>query len=178
MKILALCGSLRKQSRSMALLQAAQHLAAPGVTLEIFNSLADIPLFNPDDEPAAAGGVRALWSAVTRADAVLIASPEYAHGVTGALKNALDWLVGHEPFAGKPVAVFNPSHRAEHADAALKEILSTMAAALVPGACLRIAVTASGLDVPGLCADPEVAPLIRQALQALAAWHAEGPAGA
>ena len=59
---------------------------------------------------------------------LVIAAPEYAHGPPGALKNALDWLVASETFAGKPTALLNTSPRAFHAQASLREILSTMAA--------------------------------------------------
>ncbi|HEY9094956.1 MAG TPA: hypothetical protein VIN35_04365, partial [Hydrogenophaga sp.] len=76
-------------------------------------------------------------------------------------------LVGHPPFAGKPVAVLNPSHRAVHADEALREILCTMAAELVEGACLRIPVTASELDAPALAQAAPCRDLIDQALGAL-----------
>jgi chromate reductase len=85
----------------------------------IFDGLGELPLFNPDLELSAPASVHALWRAVSWSDAIVIASPEYAHGVTGTIKNALDWLVGYAPFCGKPVAVFKPSHRAEHADEAL-----------------------------------------------------------
>jgi NAD(P)H-dependent FMN reductase len=61
----------------------------------------------------------------------VIASPEYAHGVPGSLKNALDWLVGSVEFPGKPVAVINTSPRALHADAQLRVILITMSAKLI-----------------------------------------------
>ena len=68
----------------------------------------------------------------SRPEAVLICSPEYAHGVSGTLKNALDWLVGSGELVGKPVAVLNLSPRATHAHASLIETLRTMAAVVVP----------------------------------------------
>jgi NAD(P)H-dependent FMN reductase len=151
----------------MALLQAAQILAARSAHLHIFEGLGDLPLFNPDHEANPPASVRTLWSAVSKADAIVIASPEYAHGVTGTIKNTLDWLVGHSPFAGKPVAVLNPSHRAEHADAALQEILRTMAADLVPGACLRIPVTASEWGSAQIATDEALSANILQMLSAL-----------
>ncbi|TFZ08990.1 NAD(P)H-dependent oxidoreductase [Ramlibacter humi] len=175
MKILALCGSLRRQSRSRALLQATRQLAGDRVAVDIFEGLGDLPLFNPDLEDDAPAAVRRFWQAVSDSDALLIASPEYAHGVTGTIKNALDWLVGYVPFAGKPVAVFNPSHRAEHADAALRETLATMAAPLVPGACVRIPVTAGDWDVEGICADPRLSAMIDAALQAIASFQPPEP---
>jgi len=82
-----------------------------------FNDWGEPPLFNPDLEMSPPANVMTLYRAVVEADALLIASPEYAHGVSGPIKNALDWLVGFEPFAGKCVAVLNASPRAHHADA-------------------------------------------------------------
>src|SRR5947208_16079529 len=119
------------------LLRATKTLAPASVDFQIFEGHGLLPLFNPDLEVGAPPSVRSLWDAVTGADAVVISSPEYAHGVTGAMKNMLDWLVGHIPFAYKPVAVFNPAYQSHHADAALKETLRTMAADLIPDAIVR-----------------------------------------
>jgi hypothetical protein len=105
--------------------------------LRIFDGHGQLPLFNPDLEPSAPEAVVALWDAVTWADAILIASPEYAHGVTGNMKNTLDWLVGHIPFAYKPVAVFNPSYWSHHADGAEGD-RRTMAADLIASMLLAV----------------------------------------
>ena len=86
-----------------------------GVEVEIFDGLGELPLFNPDLEGRAPSAVARWVERVETADALLIASPEYAHGVTGVLKNALDWLVASERFYGKPVAVLNAKPRAAHA---------------------------------------------------------------
>jgi NAD(P)H-dependent FMN reductase len=167
MKILALCGSLRTRSFSAGLLRASRELAPAGVQFRIFDGHGRLPLFNPDLEPDAPETVRSLWDAVTWADAIVVASPEYAHGVTGTMKNTLDWLVGHIPFAYKPVAVFNPSYQSHHADAALKEILRTMAADLIADACVRIPVIGSGVDPDGIAASVEFAATIHSALGAV-----------
>ncbi|UJW80424.1 NADPH-dependent FMN reductase [Hydrogenophaga sp. SL48] len=171
-RLLGLCGSLRRQSRSRALLDATGLLAPCSavpdpVVFRTFDQLGQLPLFNPDEMALPTAHVLALWAAVDDADALVIASPEYAHGVTGTLKNALDWLVGYPPFADKPVAVFNPSHRADHADLSLKETLRTMAADLIPGACLRIPVTACDLSAPQLASSSPYRELITEALQAV-----------
>lgn len=169
MKILALCGSLRSASLSAALLRAARALAPAGVEFEIFDGLGQLPLFNPDLEPDAPQVVRALWDHVTAADAIVIASPEYAHGVSGTIKNGLDWLVGHIPFAYKPVAVFNPAYQSHHADAALKETLRTMSADLIAAACVRIPVMGSGTAPDSIAASTTFVPAIRAALDAIVA---------
>ena len=129
--VLALCGSLRAASINAALLHAAARIAAPEADIEVADWLGRLPLYNPDlenvvDDRELPRAVNALRLAVDAADAILIASPEYAHGISGTLKNALDWLVSFEPFIHKPVAVINASPRARHADEALRETLRTM----------------------------------------------------
>ncbi|MFA5966813.1 MAG: NADPH-dependent FMN reductase [Sphingomonas sp.] len=136
-RILALSGSLRRQSVNMALLREMAALAPDGVAVEIV-SLEALPLFNPDLEPDLPHAVSAFRSRIAAADALIIASPEYAHGVSGVIKNALDWLVASEDFAGMPVAVLNAAPRAYHADATLREILSTMAARIVEEASITV----------------------------------------
>jgi len=175
MKVLALCGSLRKQSRSLTLLQASAILCESKIDFAIFQNLGDLPLFNPDLEQDVPTSVMRLWEAIDQSDVLIIASPEYAHGITGTLKNALDWLVGYTPFTGKPIAIFNPSHRAEHADAALKEILTTMNAQLISEACLRIPVTACQLNAEEIASTNPYADLISTALTAIKKLQTEQP---
>ena len=100
LNVLALCGSLRKASINATLLRAAAHIAAPDADIEVADWLGRLPLFNPDVEGEAERprAVQALHLAVANADALLIASPEYAHGLSGTIKNTLDWLVSFEPF--------------------------------------------------------------------------------
>lgn len=136
-RIVALSGSLRRQSVNAALLREIAARAPVGVAVEIV-SLETLPLFNPDLESPPPQAVTAFRGRVAAADALIIASPEYAHGVSGVMKNALDWLVSCEAFAAMPVAVLNAAPRAHHADAALREILSTMSAQVVEKASVTI----------------------------------------
>ncbi|QIB64959.1 NADPH-dependent FMN reductase [Kineobactrum salinum] len=168
-QILTVCGSLRSASINSALLEAIAATAPAGMTIVRADVISRLPLFNPDlagREPACV----AEWCAlVARSDGVVISSPEYAHGIPGALKNALDWLVGSGEFVGKPVAVLNAAPRSRFAYEALREVLRTMDAKIVPAASLDIAVLGSGLDADGLLTDGKMAPLIRAILPALAA---------
>jgi NAD(P)H-dependent FMN reductase len=107
MNILGLSGSLRAASINSMLLRAIARLAPEDINVSIFTGLGELPLFNPDLDARLPTSVLAFHRAVADADAVLFASPEYAHGVTGTIKNALDWRVGFEPFASKTVAVLN-----------------------------------------------------------------------
>lgn len=165
--VLALSGSLRAASSNSALLRAAARLAPPDMQVLVYTGLGGLPLFNPDLENQAPHVVAEFRRQVAAADAVMIASPEYAHGVTGTIKNALDWLVSFEPFANKPVAVFNASPRAHHADLALRETLKTMAAVVVEPASITIPILGSHLGEDGMVADASIAPRIQSALQAL-----------
>ena len=167
MKVLGISGSLRAASINSALLRAAQRLAPPETTLTIFPSVGELPLFNPDLEASPPAPVRALHAAVAASDALLIASPEYAHGVTGAIKNTLDWLVSFEPFVHKHVAVLNASPRAHHADAALRETLKTMSAVIVEEASISIPLLGAKLTEEGMVHDTAVSSAIRSLLMSL-----------
>lgn len=138
-RIIALSGSLRARSINTALLRRIASNAPDGVTVELV-LLSELPLFNPDLEEELPDAAATFRAAVTASDGLIVASPEYAHGISGVLKNALDWLVGCEGFAGKPVLVLNAAPRAHHAIAALRETLSTMAARLVENTSLVAAV--------------------------------------
>ncbi len=110
-RVLGLCGSLRKASHNMAALRAAGQAMPPGMSLQI-ESIAGIPVYNADDQAAGwPQDVQRLVEAIRGADAVLIASPEYNFTIPGGLKNALDWIsrVPKQPFGQKPVALLGAS---------------------------------------------------------------------
>jgi chromate reductase, NAD(P)H dehydrogenase (quinone) len=91
MKLVAVSGSLRAASFNTAILRTAQDLALPGVSIEIFG-LHDLPLFNEDVEAEGDPPAVTAWKAAVRsADGLLFACPEYNGGITGVLKNAIDW---------------------------------------------------------------------------------------
>lgn len=169
MKILAISGSLRKASLNTALLRAVARIAPPGIEVVLYRGLGDLPLFNPDIEATEPAPVTALREQIMAADALLIASPEYAHGVTGAIKNALDWMVGNESFVDKPVASLNASPRATHAQAALRETISTMSARLVDEASITVPILGSGLSEYEIAQHPEIKPALIAALLSLKA---------
>src|SRR4051812_8583392 len=138
-RLLTVSGSLRAGSSNSALLVAAARVAPAHVTVTAYDMLAAIPAFNPDLEEGSAPlpGAVAHWrGALAAADAVLFSSPEYAHGIPGALKNALDWIVGSSEFVGKPVGVLSASAASQFAHPQLVEVLTVMSATVVPGATL------------------------------------------
>jgi chromate reductase, NAD(P)H dehydrogenase (quinone) len=170
MKILAISGSLRKVSSNTTLLRAAALLAPAGVEISLYGGLADLPPFNPDlDEEGseAPPPVKDLRAQLIAADGVLISTPEYAHGVPGVLKNALDWVVSIGELAYKPVTLLNPSPRSLHAQASLMETLKTMSWKFVPDAPVVLPLSGKRLDEAGIAADPALAGVLRPAVAAL-----------
>ncbi|HEX6047840.1 MAG TPA: NADPH-dependent FMN reductase [Gemmatimonadaceae bacterium] len=170
LRILAVSGSLRSGSSNTAVLRAAQLLAPPGVEVALYDALADLPAFNPDlDQPGfplprAASDLRAR---VARAHALIICSPEYAHGIPGALKNLLDWLVGSEAFPGKPVMLVAASERSCSAQAQLAEVLRTMSARLVFTESVVVPVPSRTMGAATIAADPRLGEVLRGAIGAL-----------
>jgi len=168
--ITALCGSLRQASINRTLLNAARQVASShNATIHLFDGLGHLPIFNPDNEDTDDGNVAAFRAALRRADAVLIASPEYAHGVTGVIKNALDWVVASGEFMQKPVACLNASGRATIAQAALIETISTMDARIVTDACITIPLNGKNFDVDDVVQDTSSRDLLDRALANLTA---------
>lgn len=170
--ILAVSGSLRAGGSNNAVLDAARRLAPDGVEVTRYAGLRALPAFDPDLDAFGRDALppeAADWRAqIGRADAVLISSPEYAHGIPGALKNALDWLVGSVEFPGKPVALLNTSPWSVHAPAQLAEVLTTMNARLVPDASATVALLGRPLDGAAIAADPALAATVRVAVTNLA----------
>ena len=171
MKILTISGSLRARSSNTELLRAAQLVADPSWTFDHYDGLASLPHFNPDDDLEGAippEPVRHLRARIAAADALLVCSPEYAHGVPGSLKNALDWMVSDAAMIGKPIGLLNASARSTFAHRQLAETLRTMSATIVEGASIVISLDGRRLDAAGIAADPVLAALVRRALDALA----------
>jgi NAD(P)H-dependent FMN reductase len=167
-RILAISGSLRRLSSNSALVEAAARLATGTVEVSIYRGLAELPPFNPDfdgdDVPAA---VTAFRARLQECAAVLISSPEYAHGVPGALKNALDWLVGSGELIDMPIALINASARATHAWASLAETLTVMSARVIRDGSITIPLDGRAMDANGIVADAERSTVLRSAIDAL-----------
>jgi NAD(P)H-dependent FMN reductase len=168
-RVLGISGSLRGASSNSAVVRAAVRLAPAGVEVSIYCELGDIPPFNPDlDTETVPAAVSRFRAALEASDAVLISSPEYAHGVSGVLKNALDWLVGSGELIDKPIAVINASARATHAHAALCETLTTMSGRVVTDASITISLGGAALDADGNLSDPCLSTALTSAIEALA----------
>jgi chromate reductase, NAD(P)H dehydrogenase (quinone) len=167
MRLLGISGSLRAASSNTAVLEAAARLAPAGVNVELYQRLGELPHFNPDFDneklPAIVGELRSLIGAV---DGLLVSSPEYARGVPGSLKNALDWLVGSFEFPNKFVALINVSPRATHAQASLTTTLETMSARIILEASVTLPLLGTSLGADEIVATPELADPLRRAIAA------------
>ena len=165
-RLLAISGSLRAVSVNTAVLRAAANLAPSGTEIFLYTGLGNLPAFNADlDNDAPPDIVQTFRREVGSADGLLISSPEYARGVPGSLKNALDWLVSSSEFPGKPVALIQTSPRAVDAPAQLRLILSTMSARLIEAASLTLPLLGRSLDANEIVADASLAAPLRAAVE-------------
>jgi NAD(P)H-dependent FMN reductase len=137
MKILAVCGSLQANSSNLTLLRHAIARAPAGVTIEPFDGLRDLPHFDPDLEAQGVPPSVVAWrAALSRSDAVLIASPEYGHSLPGVLKNAIDWVIGSGELERKTVAITAATthpDRGRMGLQALRQTLNAVSATIVGG---------------------------------------------
>ena len=171
MRLLAISGSLRAGSSNTALLEAARLVAPPGIEVSMYEGLAELPPFNPDLDTIEGDRlpppVAALRARIGHTDGILICSPEYAHGIPGALKNALDWLVGSVEFPFKPVALLKANAHSVHAQAQLVEVLTTMNARIVQEASVTIVLPSRGMSAEAVAGDRVLSASLRAALAAL-----------
>src|SRR6201992_3458201 len=163
-KLLLISGSLRGASTNSATMRTAAALAPDGVEARIYDDMARLPHFNPDDDPADGVGldpeVAALRAALGDADAVLLSTPEYAGALPGSFKNLLDWTVGGGQMAAMPVAWINvsgaaaPSGGADAHDS-LRKVLGFTGSRVVEEAVLRLPLGRDDVGEDGLIGPPE-----------------------
>jgi len=178
--ILVVCGiagSLRQGSFNRALLRAARELAPEGMEIRIFDRMAEIPLFDQDLE--AEGDpepVQALKRAIGEADALLIATPEYNHGVPGVLKNAVDWA-SRPPrgsvLAGKPTAIFGASPGitgTARAQSQLRQAFVFTDTPALPQPEILVYRAHEKFDAEGRLTDGKTREFVGRLLQQLAEW--------
>jgi NAD(P)H-dependent FMN reductase len=126
-KILAIPGSTRQSSTNLNLIKAISDLFAEKLAINIFRGLSDIPHFNPDlDTENPPKNVSDFRSQLKEADGILICTPEYAMGVPGTLKNAIDWTVSSMEFSRKPVALITASLSGQKAHLSLLDTLKVI----------------------------------------------------
>src|SRR5262245_38114264 len=163
-RVLAISGSLRSQSSNTTLLRAIAMLAPPVVAVSIYDGIGNLPHFNPDLDETPGPAVLDFRRRLQESDGVLISSPEYAHGLPGVRKNAVDWIVGSGELVAKPVALINASPQSAHAYASLAETIAVMSARLVKNACVTLPFWNKTLDAQGVAADPEISSLLMKSI--------------
>ena len=170
MKILAICGSLRSKSYNLAILLEARSQWNKITEFDLFNQLEEIPPFNPDRETPPPSVVD-LRARVLSADTILVASPEYVHGIPGALKNALDWLVGSGEWDGKCTAIINVTPSAmepQYVREGLAEVLRVMSGGnLVEQASFVVTAAFKKFDAEGRITDQALRAQLAHSLKAL-----------
>jgi chromate reductase len=176
MRILGFAGSLRRASYNRGLIRAATELAPAGIVVEVFD-LDGIPLYNQDVEDVGEpSSVVSFKRAITRADALLVATPEYNHGVPGVLKNAIDWASRPRvtsPLRDKSVAVVGASPgngSTARAQAQLRDAFVFTGACVMPQPELLIAAAGSHFDDDGNLTDPALRASLLELVGALQAW--------
>jgi NAD(P)H-dependent FMN reductase len=172
-RVLLVSGSLRAQSTNTAVLRTAHAQPPVGIETVLYDGLAALPHFNPDDDRVPlAPAVADLRAAIRRANALLFSTPEYAGALPGSFKNLLDWTIGDDQPGSiyeKPVAWINASARgAEKAHAELRCVLGYANAGIVEAACVHVPVSWSDVDANGLIPDADSRDRIAAALRALA----------
>jgi chromate reductase len=173
-RILGLSGSLQRHSSNAALLDVARSIGGEDRELVVFGDLANVPNFNPDidHEPPVITAFRAL---LATSDGVLIATPEYAHGLPGSLKNLLDWMVGTGDLYEKNVVILSGAPAAErglHARADLERTLRAQGAFVLRSETVVVPTRIRGAEGD----DPEIRACVDRALGAFAAPRPPAPA--
>lgn len=178
-RVLAIAGSLRRDSWNLRLLEAAAACAPSGMAVSVYRELGSIPMFSEDLEQESQGGpaaVRMLRGEIAAADGLLIATPEYNQSLPGVLKNAIDWMSRAAPdevLAGKPVAVVGAStgrwgtRLAQHA---LRQTLHATESLLMPAPALFVREADRLFDGAGGLVDAATRDALQAVLDALRRW--------
>ncbi|MCK6511784.1 NAD(P)H-dependent oxidoreductase [Myxococcota bacterium] len=175
LRLLGISGSLRKHSLNTALLQAAQELLPPDVSLTL-HPLNDIPLYNGDLESSLPEAVSAFKHAIAQSDGLLISTPEYNYSIPGVLKNAIDWAsrpAYKSPLAHKPVGILGASpspYGTVRAQDHLRHVLAAVHAYALPHHGLLLGGANQKFDEHRHINDPSTRERLQVFLADLASW--------
>lgn len=170
--VLAICGSTRQSSSNHHLIRAITELSAAIFEVKVLEGLTDIPHFNPDldmEPDSAPAAVQAFREQLVQADAVLICTPEYAIGVPGTLKNAVDWTVSSMHFSRKPVALITAGTSGYKAHQSLLGTLLIIESKISEDAQLVISGVKTKVNGEGVITDEGTLTQVRKLVQSLAA---------
>ena len=149
-QILAICGSTRKQSANKDIISVIAKMSQDTLEITLYDGLIDLPFFNQDitdiNMPTT---VIALTEAISKADGVLICTPEYVFSLPGVLKNALEWMVSTTVFLNKPTALITASSSGEKAHESLVLVMKTLGIKTNEEACLLVSGVKSKLNLQG-----------------------------
>jgi len=163
--ILAVSGSLRANSSNTLILKEIQKWAPQHITFTIYQDMATLPAF--DDSMDAPEPVVAWRRQLAAADGVFICSPEYAFGIPGALKNAMDWTVGSGELVNKPLVLVTAATGGDKAHAAWLQIFTALSANIPESGSLLIPFVRSKLNEKGELSDIATREAVQLVLQAL-----------
>jgi len=153
-KIFAISGSLRAGSSNHSILRFLGNLLPDDIEYTIYDGLSELPHFDPGlDNDSPPETVSALRKLLAEADGIIICTPEYAYGVPGSLKNALDWTVSNGSLVDKPLSLITASTGGQNAHAALLLILGALSANVLEDAILLIPFIRSKMDGQGNITD-------------------------
>jgi chromate reductase len=178
-RILAIPGSLRRNSTNLRLLEAAAACAPHGMRIHVYRDLASIPMFNEDDEHADTEGTRAvqqLRRRIAASDGLLVATPEYNHSIPGVLKNAIDWSSRAAPgqvLKDKPIAIVGATSGrwgTRLAQSALRQVFYATESLVMPAPALFIREANSLFDSAGDLTDEPTRASLREVLDSLSSW--------
>ncbi len=175
LRLLLISGSLRRRSVNTAVLRTALDLHPGRVAAELYDDVADLPHYNPDDDASPLHpAVADLRAQIRASDALLFSTPEYAGALPGSFKNLLDWTIGDDQSGSiyeKPVAWINPSPRgAADAHESLRKVLTYANANIIEDACSHIPVTPGEIDDRGLITEVSTRAQIAETLATVASY--------
>lgn len=177
MLLLGVSGSLRAESSNTCLLRAACEFLPRATTMSVSLNPGKLPLFSPDTPIDTDSALIAWIEEIRTADGLVVSTPEYARGYPGALKNALDWLVGTDAFVDKPFMLLNASSRSTVAQKTLTTVLETMSGIHIVEASTTVALLGTGLTVEQIVAREDYSTQLRSALSLFAAAIADRDSG-
>jgi chromate reductase len=166
-KVLAISGSTRAKSINQSFIEAIRNIAQTQFSVSIYRGLSDIPHFNPDlDNENPPAQVKEFRRQLQEADGILICTPEYAMGVPGTLKNAIDWSVSTCDFSHKPVALITASLSGEKAHQSLLGTLKIIESNITDGTQLLIPFAKTKIDKDCKITDAETLTQITKLIEA------------
>lgn len=170
--VLAICGSTRASSSNHHLIKAITDMGTGVFDVQLFGGLTDLPHFNPDQDllpDAAPAAVQQFRKQLEAVDAVLICTPEYAIGVPGTLKNAIDWTVSSMHFSRKPVALITAGTSGHKAHQSLLGTLLIIESKIAEDAQLVVSGVKTKVNEQGVITDEGTLTQVRKLVDALAA---------